>query len=711
MPPGSKQLDDLRNVATQRQAKLRHLADRASAEVPRGSARTIAVYSPKGGSGKSTVAVNLAGLLARRAPGHVLLFDLALPYNDCALLTRLTPTTCLARFADAGPEFGELLSSAVLSHPGSSLNVLSAAIRPEEADLVSPQLVERALEALRLEFQFLVVDLGITLSDAALTILERSDQVLVVLTPELSSLKAFTQLSRILQDVLQVAAGHLHVVINHRTPHSTMNRQEIEALVNYPVAAEIRYQGARLEQSALEGKLPAYDDPHGQLGQAMALLARQLDARRGRPAQRLVVGGPVAAGRRRPPLDRADLDLHRPGRGRRRCRPRSGAEGADRRRRGGGAHGRRGRPVPARDRSPRSPRAARPTPAGARPQGSRVWQYGRGRGRLWESRLAPGQRLEAGVGAEGDRRGGPHAAGGRPGRPGRRVLRQARQQGQGLRRRGHRGARSALVRRCRFRAGRPPAVPQLLLGGRELGAGAGKSGPGRPRPGPAGLDGAHRGRSGAGARLLRLGGQPRYRRGRPAADRLPDAAGRRLPPGGGPAGDRPPRGRRRNPRLRPGEGRRPGDDRPLPARLRAVPGRVVRERRPDDRGAVGGQAADPVPPARRRPGRGHELRRPPPEPAGGRQRVRHAGHAAAGRPPDPLHGGRPCGRPQHQAGLRGSPRGGAGAPLAGGSRAGQRGGLATRHLGVAPAQCPWKCRHQGLAPAQRRCSQAFLAVL
>ena len=277
MPPGSKQLDDLRNVATQRQAKLRHLADRASAEVPRGSARTIAVYSPKGGSGKSTVAVNLAGLLARRAPGHVLLFDLALPYNDCALLTRLTPTTCLARFADAGPEFGELLSSAVLSHPGSSLNVLSAAIRPEEADLVSPQLVERALEALRLEFQFLVVDLGITLSDAALTILERSDQVLVVLTPELSSLKAFTQLSRILQDVLQVAAGHLHVVINHRTPHSTMNRQEIEALVNYPVAAEIRYQGARLEQSALEGKLPAYDDPHGQLGQAMALLARQLD--------------------------------------------------------------------------------------------------------------------------------------------------------------------------------------------------------------------------------------------------------------------------------------------------------------------------------------------------------------------------------------------------------------------------------------------------
>ncbi|HEX6348861.1 MAG TPA: response regulator [Candidatus Dormibacteraeota bacterium] len=276
LPPGSPQLDDLRNVATQRQVKLDRLRGRATAEMPRGTGRTVAVYSPKGGSGKSTVAVNLAGFLARQAPGEVVLFDLALPYNDCALLTHLTPTTCLARFADAGEEFGELLSSAVLSHPESSLNVLSAAIRPEEADLVGPQLVDRALSALRLEFQFIVVDLGVALSESALTVLEHCDQLLVVLTPELSSLKAFTQLAKILQDVLQIAAGHIHLVINHRTPHSTMNRVQIEALVDHRVAAELRYQGARLEQWALEGKLPAYEDPGGQIGQSMALLARQL---------------------------------------------------------------------------------------------------------------------------------------------------------------------------------------------------------------------------------------------------------------------------------------------------------------------------------------------------------------------------------------------------------------------------------------------------
>jgi len=276
LPPASQPLSDLRNVAVQRQGKLRGLAGRDAEDVPRGTARTLTVYSPKGGSGKSTLAVNLAAFLSRQAPGRVLLLDLALPYNDCALLTRLTPTTCLARFADAGEEFGELLSSGVLSHPQSTLNVLSAAIRPEEADLVSPQLVTRALEALRLEFEFVVVDLGVTLSESALTVIEQSDDLLVVLTPELSSLKAFTQLAKILQDVLQVAAGQIHLVVNHRTPHSTMNRQQIEEVVEQKVAVEIRYQGARLEQSALEGKLPAYEDPNGQLGQAMAMLVHEL---------------------------------------------------------------------------------------------------------------------------------------------------------------------------------------------------------------------------------------------------------------------------------------------------------------------------------------------------------------------------------------------------------------------------------------------------
>ena len=277
LPPASPQLNDLKNVASQRSAMLRGLAERGPNESPRGLARTIAIYSPKGGSGKSTIAVNLAGALVRKAAGQVLLLDLALPFNDCALLTHLTPTTCLARFADAGEEFGELLSSAVLSHPASSLNVLSAAIRPEEADLITPQLVTRALAALKLEFRYIVVDLGVALSESALTVLEQSDEVVLVLNPEISTLKAFTQLEKIFQDVLQLAEGQIHVVLNHRSPHSTMNSQEVVTVVKHRVAVEIRYQGDRLEQSALSGKVPAYEEPHGQIGQAMAAIVRRLD--------------------------------------------------------------------------------------------------------------------------------------------------------------------------------------------------------------------------------------------------------------------------------------------------------------------------------------------------------------------------------------------------------------------------------------------------
>jgi DNA-binding response OmpR family regulator/MinD-like ATPase involved in chromosome partitioning or flagellar assembly len=277
LPPNSPQLNDLKNVALQRHRKLQGLTTDAGVAVPRATARVLAVYSPKGGSGKSTMAVNLAGALNRKAPGEVLLFDLALPYNDCALLTQLTPTTCLARFADAGYEFGELLSSAVLTHP-SRLYVLSSALRPEEADLVTPGLVLRAMETLKLEYRYIVVDLGVALSEATLSVLEQADDVAVVVTPELSTLKAFTQVVKIMQDVLGLATGQIHLTINHRTPHSTINRQDVERLVDHRVVAELRYLQNRLEESALHGRIPAFDEPNGPLGQVTAPIVKLLDS-------------------------------------------------------------------------------------------------------------------------------------------------------------------------------------------------------------------------------------------------------------------------------------------------------------------------------------------------------------------------------------------------------------------------------------------------
>ena len=59
------------------------------------------MYSPKGGAGRTTMAVNVAAALSKQFPGEVLLVDLALPYNHTALLSNLVPTGCLALASQA----------------------------------------------------------------------------------------------------------------------------------------------------------------------------------------------------------------------------------------------------------------------------------------------------------------------------------------------------------------------------------------------------------------------------------------------------------------------------------------------------------------------------------------------------------------------------------------------------------------------------------
>ncbi|TMD77408.1 MAG: hypothetical protein E6I82_02230, partial [Chloroflexi bacterium] len=119
VPAESDALIELTKLVEQRKDTLPNLIARARMVAPEQAASTVAVYSPKGGSGRTTIAVNMAAALARRFPGEVLLVDLALPYNHAALISYLTPTGCLAAASQVPPKnFEEEVLGAILHHPG-----------------------------------------------------------------------------------------------------------------------------------------------------------------------------------------------------------------------------------------------------------------------------------------------------------------------------------------------------------------------------------------------------------------------------------------------------------------------------------------------------------------------------------------------------------------------------------------------------------------
>jgi Flp pilus assembly CpaE family ATPase len=281
-PRDSELHQALKRVTAQRRSRLRDMASRARRTGPTATSSVVAVYSPKGGSGKTTIAVSLAATLAHMQRGEVVLFDLALPYNHAALMTQLTPTTSLARLAGLGEAaFATALEGAVLFHR-SGLMVLPTALHPDEADLVTPDLVVRTLGALRRSFRYVVFDLGSGLGEPAVAALENADHLVAVATPELAALGDLGRLYPMLERVFRLPLPRVHLVVNHRSPNSAIGQREVKNFLRREVAAEIRYDGLRPEEAAVRGHLLTPGDPRSTVARGTAELARRI--RRAEPA-------------------------------------------------------------------------------------------------------------------------------------------------------------------------------------------------------------------------------------------------------------------------------------------------------------------------------------------------------------------------------------------------------------------------------------------
>jgi diguanylate cyclase (GGDEF)-like protein/PAS domain S-box-containing protein len=293
LPADSELFDVLRQVATQRKARLLGLTARARNGSHRGTASSIAIYSPKGGSGKTTIALNLAAKLVQDHPGDVLLVDLSLPFNHAALMANLVPTSCLARVAQAAAQiegtdagdagFERILMSALLPHP-TGFMLLPTALKAEEADLIDPALIVRTLDVLGRQFKYVVFDLGVALSDNVLSVLELSQHLVTVTAPELTAMADTAQVLDIVTRVLQMPVGRVHLVMNNRTPHAAMHRKDVEQVLKREIEVEFPYEGARPEQAAVRGMLLGAADPKGRFQAGTLELVRLLNGPSSRTA-------------------------------------------------------------------------------------------------------------------------------------------------------------------------------------------------------------------------------------------------------------------------------------------------------------------------------------------------------------------------------------------------------------------------------------------
>jgi pilus assembly protein CpaE len=153
-------------------------------------ASVVAVFSPKGGVGRTTISVNLA-VAAAQDGKRVALVDGSFQFGDVGVLLNLNPRNKsiadLAAELQAGEQY-DSLDGFLVAH-SSGVKVLLAPPTPEQAELVNPVAVKQVLEALRNDHDLVVVDCPSSFNETTLAVLDEADMILTLLTLEITSVK------------------------------------------------------------------------------------------------------------------------------------------------------------------------------------------------------------------------------------------------------------------------------------------------------------------------------------------------------------------------------------------------------------------------------------------------------------------------------------------------------------------------------------------
>src|SRR6266567_3676109 len=217
----------------------------------------VTFFSPKGGVGTTTLAVNTAILLAgdrsAAAQQRILLIDLDLQFGQVTTHLNLTPPFDISVLAGDDPALDDAdLAGAYLAEHSSGIKVLAAPTIPDAEYRIRADDLERMTTTLRPRFDVILVDCGSRLDERTLWMLEQADTHVFVIFPEIAALRATSLMLAYLAETATLRA-RTHFVVNHIFPKELLKTRDIENLLRARPAAEIPYTEVEMIRAVNEG--------------------------------------------------------------------------------------------------------------------------------------------------------------------------------------------------------------------------------------------------------------------------------------------------------------------------------------------------------------------------------------------------------------------------------------------------------------------------
>lgn len=266
---------DERNKATQTFQGSGPTSGPVATATPGKNGKVIVVFSPKGGAGCTTVAVNL-GVALHSEETKVCLVDASLQFGDMAVMLNEQIKNNILDLAPRVDDLDfEVVQEVMIKHAASGVHLLAAPSKPEQADNVKADQFTKLLNFLRRMYAYVIVDTSSYLTEAVLNGMDTSDLIILLTTQEIPSIKN-CNLFLTLADALGIKRERILFTMNRYDKRIMITPERVGESLRQPILCTIPFDDRIVTTSVNRGVPFITENKSQPIGKAILTLADQM---------------------------------------------------------------------------------------------------------------------------------------------------------------------------------------------------------------------------------------------------------------------------------------------------------------------------------------------------------------------------------------------------------------------------------------------------